>query len=289
MDERAPIWLVTGAATGFGRAVAEQALAAGHRVAATARDPSRLADLVAAHPTQAVALPLDVTEHLAASRSIAAAAEALGGNVDIVVNAAGYGLIGAVEEVDEDELRLLMETHLFGAMAVTRAALPGMRAHKRGHIFNFSSVAGIAPTPGTAHYSAAKAAIEAFSEGLVKEVAQFEIRVTVVEPGPFQTRFFTGTSGRVAARSLPDYAETVGPLRRLITDPPSWCPGDPERAARILVDLALSPAAPLRLPLGAIAWNVAKSTLLDRLDEVERFRALSESADFPEAAGRNWP
>ena len=281
-------WLVTGAATGFGNAIAAKALDAGDRVIATARDPGALAKLVEPFGDRAMALALDVTDPAAAD--IVRLAEArIGHGIDVIVNAAGYALIGAVEEVSDSELRLLMETHFFGAVAVTRAALPGMRARRRGHIFNFSSIAGVDPTPGTAHYSAAKFAIEGFSEGLAKEVAGFGIKVTVVEPGAFQTRFFTGSSGRTAQIEIADYAKAVGPFRQLVTNPPAWCPGDPERGAEAIVRLALDPAAPMRLPLGAVAHQAVTAALSRRIEEASAFRGVSIAADFPEAAGRSWP
>lgn len=280
-------WFITGAASGFGRELAAEALARGDRVVATARDPARFADLGRAYGDAVLPVRLDVTVD-AEVRAAVAAAEAAFGGIDVLVNNAGYGLIAAVEEATEAELNDLMETHLFGTLRTIRAALPGMRARRAGAIVNFSSVAGFTGSAGTALYAAAKHGVEGLSEGLAKEVGPLGIKVLIVEPGPFQTSFFT-TSRRMGENRIADYDMTAGAYRARAGKADPWLPGDPARAARVIAGLLDGPDPPLRILLGRVACDTARDVLQARAAEVEKWRELAITADRPDAAGRPWP
>jgi NAD(P)-dependent dehydrogenase (short-subunit alcohol dehydrogenase family) len=282
-------WLVTGGATGFGREIAARALSTGHNVAVTARDAARVQDLVGTYGASAFGARLDVTRADQAVEAVKQTEAHFGKGIDVVVNAAGSNFVGAVEEASDSELRATMDTHFFGVVNVIKATLPGMRARGKGHFFNFSSIGGVQGFAGSSAYSAAKFAIEGMSESLAKEVAPFGIKVTVLEPGPFQTSFFVGSGSRMAAVAMDEYADTVKPLRELINNPPSWCPGDPSRAADQIVRLAMNPEAPMRLILGQRAYKVAIAALERRLSEIEAFKEVSLAADFPQYADRTWP
>jgi len=281
------VWFVTGAANGFGREIVAHALEQGKSVVATARDTARVAGLGAAYPGRFAAIALDVTDPAAITRAIGEA-EARFGAIDVLVNNAGYGLIAAVEEATDAEMRTLMETHFFGTVGTIRAALPGMRARRRGHIVNFSSIAGRTGSAGTAFYAAAKFAVEGLSEGLAKEVAPLGIKVTIIEPGPFDTGFFT-TSRRIGERVIADYDGTAGAYRKRATQPDLWLPGDPTRAVHAIATAVTSDDPPLRLLLGRVAHDMVAAKLEADLAEIGRWKTLGLSADKPEATGRPWP
>ena len=281
--EDCPVWLITGAGSGFGRALSVEAMSRGARVIATARDPARLVDL----GPNSHAVELDVRDPRQI-QAVVAGVEHDFGRIDVLVNAAGYGLIAAVEEARPDEIEDLYATHLFGPLALIRAVLPGMRSRRTGHIINFSSVAGLVSSAGTALYASAKSAIEGLSEGLAKELKPLGICVLIVEPGPFQTDFFTRTR-RMGAERIDDYDRTAGEYRRRAGKADPWLPGDPERGAKIIADSLSAADPPLRLLLGQFAVNLALKTFEDRLREAHAWSEWSHSADRPEAAGREWP
>lgn len=287
MPQDPKVWLITGAAGGFGRALVDRALADGAFVVATARDPAVFDDMLAAHAGRLMPLRLDVAHQRSIDEAIARAESRFGG-IDVLVNNAGYGLIAAVEEATDAETRLLLETHLFGTIGTIRAALPGMRARGAGHIVNFSSLAGLTGGAGTALYSAAKWGVEGLSEGLAKELAPLGIKVTIVEPGPFQTNFFT-TSRRMGERRMTAYDATAGAYRDRAGRPDLRLPGDPERGARAIAEIVAAPEPPLRLLLGRFAYDVALATLDAHRAEIERWKDLTIGADYPDAAGRPWP
>lgn len=198
----------------------------------------------------------------------------------MLVNNAGFGHVGALEEVAEDDLRRVLETNVFGALAMTRAVLPFMRAARRGHIVMMSSVGGVIGNPGHAAYATSKFALEGASEALAGEVAPFGIRVTIVEPGPFRTRFAGGSM--TWAAPIEDYAGTpAGELRARIADQDGRQPGDPVRAAEIIVAAVRGGPMPLRLPLGRAAVDRIRARLHQRLDELEKVADLGTSADYP--------
>lgn len=269
-------WLVTGASSGFGRAIAEAALASGDAVVVTARDPAPLADL-AGHD-RVLALALDVTEP-AQVTAVVAQAVATGG-IDVLVNNAGHGLLGALEELTVAQLRQVLEVNLMGAVAMTRAVLPHMRARRSGHIVQMSSVGGVVANPGHAAYGMAKFALEGVSEALAGEVAPLGIRVTLVEPGPFRTDF----AGRSMAFADPiaDYAGTpAGALRARFRNQNGVQPGDPVRAAEAIIATVCSEAAPLRLPLGQEAVDRIRAKLTAQLADIEACAELSLSTASP--------
>ncbi len=199
------VWLITGCSKGLGRALAEQALAAGYRVVVTARQTADIADLVTAHGDAALAVELDVTVADQIAAAVAAAQNRFGG-IDVLVNNAGYGYLAAIEEGEDAEVRALFETDLFGPVNLVKAVLPGMRARRRGHIVNVSSIGGLVTYPGVGYYHMVKFGIEAMSDTLAKELAPLGIGVTVVAPGAFRTDFRGPASIKQSATRIDDYA-----------------------------------------------------------------------------------
>ncbi|MDU0308343.1 oxidoreductase [Rhizobium sp. 10PS4] len=274
-----PIWFITGASSGLGRALAVAVLSRGWRAAMTARRPETLADLTAEHGDRALALALDVTN----SRSIASAvrdAETHFGAIDVLVNNAGYGYLSAIEEGNDAEIRAQFETNVFGLIDVTKQVLPGMRRRRQGHIFNVSSLGGLVAFAATGYYHATKFAVEALSESLFHEVKPLGIDVTILEPGAFRTDW-AGRSMVESSTIIEDYAETSGKRRRATRSISGNQPGDPARAATAIISAFETDEPPLRLLLGAPALKIAR----ERLDALSaNFDAWAEttlSADFP--------
>jgi NAD(P)-dependent dehydrogenase (short-subunit alcohol dehydrogenase family) len=276
-DGKDRVWFITGASTGFGRSLALEALARGGRVAATARDPGRLDPALKASG-RVLALPLDVTDPGQCRRAVDAALAAWG-RLDVVVNNAGYGLLGAVEEIGDAEARRLFDTNVFGLLNVLRAALPAMRRAAAGHVVNIGSVGGLLARSGLGVYAATKFAVEGISEALHQELKPLGIGVTVVEPGPFRTDF-SGRSLVDAAVVIDDYAKTAGAWRAELRGKHGTQPGDPDKAARVIIDAIGAAAPPLHLVLGAPAMDRAAEKLRALLDEIERWRAPSAATDF---------
>ncbi|MFB6671008.1 oxidoreductase [Streptomyces sp. NPDC057684] len=242
----AKVWLVTGANSGFGRAITEAAVAAGDVVVSTARNASALDDLVAAHPDQVEALTLDVTDTAGIGTAVADVV-ARHGRIDVLVNNAGRSHVGAAEETTDAELRGLFDVHFFGPAALVRAVLPHMRARRSGAIVQMSSMGGQMSFAGFSAYSGTKFALEGFSEALAAEVGPLGIKVLVVEPGAFRTSLFGNTS---VSAELDDYAATVGPTRRMVGGGDGEQPGDPAKAAAAIITALDADVTPLRLPLG---------------------------------------
>ncbi|MEU9201548.1 oxidoreductase [Streptomyces sp. NPDC048332] len=272
------VWLITGASSGFGRAIATAALAAGDTVVATARRPEALEDLVAAHPDRAVAVQLDVTD---TARIAAVVADTVlwYGRIDVVVNNAGMGLVGAVEETSDRELRDLMDLHFFGPAALVRAVLPHMRRHGSGAVVQMSSMGGRFTFPGVGAYSATKFALEGLSEALAAEVAPHGIKVLIVEPGSFRTGFAGGGALRQSA-ALAAYEETVGPVRNDLPDSDGKQEGDPDKAADAILTALASPDTPLRLPLGNDATDAVLASLDASRTEVLAWEKVSRSTGY---------
>jgi NAD(P)-dependent dehydrogenase (short-subunit alcohol dehydrogenase family) len=271
------VWFITGASRGFGRALSEAVLARGDRLVATARGAEFVAEFGERHP-EALALRLDVTDREQAHAAIAAAVERFG-RLDVIVNNAGYGQFGAVEEQTEEELRRQFEVNLFGVLNVTRAALPQLRAQRRGHVVQMSSLNGIEGLVGGGSYCATKFAVEGLSESLAAEVAHLGIAVTIVEPGPHRTEFAGEESARLAV-PIEDYAESVGVAREAFADMDGTQPGDPHRAALAIIAAVDADDPPLRLPLGEMALANIRTKLEGQLEELEAWRDLSESSDL---------
>jgi NAD(P)-dependent dehydrogenase (short-subunit alcohol dehydrogenase family) len=241
------VWLVTGASSGFGRAIAEAALAAGDVVVGAARRAEALADLVAAHPDQVEALPLDVTDTAAAEAAVRDVV-ARHGRIDVLVNNAGRTHVGAFEETTEAELRALFDVHVFGPAALTRAVLPHMRERRSGALVQMSSMGGQMSFAGFSAYSGTKFALEGLSEGLADEVREFGIKVLIVEPGAFRTGLFE--PGRAGASADSGVYAKVSDTRGFISGGDGSQPGDPAKAAALILAALEAEETPLRLPLG---------------------------------------
>lgn len=277
------VWLITGSSRGFGKALAEAVLEAGHSLVATARNPTPLQTLITRYGDRVRTTALDVTDPAAASAAMQVALSAFG-QLDVVVNNAGYGNIAAIEEVDMDDFRAQLETNFFGVVNVTRAALPVLRQQGGGHIIQFSSLGGRIGTPGVAAYQSAKWAVEGFSEVLAKEVAPLGIHVTLVEPGGFRTDW-AGSSMAVQEPG-PAYAATVGKMLEFRQHGAGMQSGDPAKAAQAILAIAAEPKPPLRLLLGSDAVFLAGRQLENIAAEDAKWRTLSLSTDFdstPEA------
>jgi NAD(P)-dependent dehydrogenase (short-subunit alcohol dehydrogenase family) len=282
MKNNEPTWLITGASSGLGRAIAEAALERGYNVVATARSKTALADLAGSGSGRLFTARLDVTDKQTIRSAVSEAEQQFGG-IDVLVNAAGYGYLAAVEEGEDDGIRAQFETNVFGLLDVTKAVLPTMRARRRGMIINLSSLGGLVAFGATGYYHATKFAVEALSESLSHEVAPLGIKVMIVEPGAFRTDW-AGRSMVESSLSIEDYKETAG-QRRLATRAVSGNqPGDPEKAAAAIIDAAQAEQPPLRLLLGGSALKVA----YDRLDKLrENFDAwahVTTAVDFPPTA-----
>lgn len=271
------VWLITGSSRGLGWEIAKAALAAGHRVVATARKPEQLRELVDAHPDHARAVALDVGDPAAARAAVEAAVSAFG-RLDVVVNNAGYANVCSIEDVTDEDFRAQLETNFFGVVNVTRAALPVLRRQRDGHVIQISSIGGRTGSPGLAAYQSAKWAVEGFSEVLSTEVRPLGVRVTIVEPGGFRTDW-GGSSMRVDPFQ-PDYEPTIGAFRnRLLRENPDTMRGDPEKGAQAILKVAEMPEPPLRLLLGTDAMFLARVVAERRAAEDERYASLSASTD----------
>jgi NAD(P)-dependent dehydrogenase (short-subunit alcohol dehydrogenase family) len=270
------VWLVTGCSRGLGHAIAKAALAAGHRLVATARD----AGAISLPPSESLrTLELDVTDADAARAAVAVATSAFG-RLDVLVNNAGTIKAAAVEELPEDDVRRQMEINFFGVYNVTRAALPVMHAQRDGHVIQISSIGGRRGTPGLAGYQSTKWAVGGFSEALAREVGPLGIRVTCVEPAGMRTDMFG--LGMVQEAASPDYEATVSTTLRAMFGDPARAHIDPERAARAVLRIAGEKEPPLHLLLGRDAVRIAALTAEARAAEDARWRDLSLSADFDE-------
>ncbi len=272
-------WMITGASRGLGRAFTEIALEAGDSVVATVRDLTALRDLAGRYPGTLVVLPLDVTDRAAV---FAAVEQAVGltGRLDVLVNNAGYGLAGGIEEVTEQQARQQFEVNVFGALWCTQAVLPVMRAQGSGHLFQISSIGGVAGFLNTGIYHGSKWALEGISESLAQEVEGFGISVTIVEPGPFRTDWNGDSMAR--ATPLPAYDEVLAGRREAMSGAAARTQaGDPRRAGRALLQVLDSPTPPRRLLLGTFAADAAPTVYADRLAEWAQWDEVARGADFP--------
>ena len=275
-------WLITGSSRGCGRELATAALAAGDHVVATARRPEQLAELVAEFGPQVRAVELDVTDPGQATEAVAIAVREFG-RLDVVVNNAGYANSAPIEDTTDDDFRAQFEANFFGVVNVTKAAIPVFREQRSGYFLQFSSVGGrVGGTPGIAAYQAAKFAVEGFSEVLANELRPFGVKVTIIEPGAFRTDWQGSSMIRPAVR--PEYDSTVGEINRMREATDGKQPGDPARAAKIILDLAAGENPPMRLLLGAGAVESAERSAAGRAAETAQWAEVSRSADFPAAS-----
>ena len=273
------VWLITGASSGFGWALARHVLAQGERVIATARRLDALSELSREFPGQCRWLALDVSDPGQVRAVVSEAAEAFG-RLDVIVNNAGYAVAGALEELSAEEVAANFATNFFGALEVIRAALPTLRAQNRGHIVNISAAAAISNYPGFSIYGASKWALEGASESLAAELRPFGIHVTLVQPGPFRTGFI-GRSLRPAARSMPEYDRSSGKFLKFLQTMEGKQPGDPERAAAAIFAAVNSSTPPLRLVLGKYAQEKVRKKLAATQAELEKWQDIGLATEFP--------
>jgi len=279
----AKVWFVTGSSSGFGRSIAEEVLRRGDYVVATARKPEALADLAAQAPDRVLLNELDVTrpEQI---RSAVAAAIAHFGRIDVLVNNAGFSIIGAVEETSEAELRATMELMFFGAVSITNEVLPHLRAQQSGTIVQITSTGGLTTAPGFGPYCAAKHALEGLSECLSLELKPLGIRVLIVEPGAFRTALFGSAFRRMKANEA--YASTVGATRAWVEQAAGTQAGDPAKAASAIADVVALPVGsaqfPLRLPLGGDAVDLIRAKLAFIASDVDRAEPVARATVFDE-------
>ena len=272
------VWFITGASRGIGALIAEAALADGNAVVAAGRNVAAIVERLG---ESAALLPvaLDVTDEAQARAAVRQAVEKFG-RVDVVVNNAGFGLLGAVEESADKDVRRMYDTNVFGLLNVTRAVLPTLRAQRSGHVINISSIGGYRGSAGFGVYSSTKFAVEGITEALHAELKPLGIHATVVEPGYFRTDFLDGSSLVVAPEVIADYDATAGAVRRKAQEMNHNQPGDPNKLAAAMIKLVDVPTPPLRLPLGtdALAAIAAKNAYVTQ--ETETWKALSASTDF---------
>jgi NAD(P)-dependent dehydrogenase (short-subunit alcohol dehydrogenase family) len=273
-----PTWLITGCSTGLGHALAEAVIGAGHNAVVTARDAAKVAALADTAPDRALPVALDVTKPDQISAAVQQAEERFGG-VDVLVNNAGYGYRAAVEEGEDAEVRMLFETHFFGAVAMIKAILPGMRERRSGAIVNISSIGAQVMPVGSGYYSAAKAALEGMSGALRGEVAPLGISVTVVEPGAFRTDF-AGRSLVQSATAIADYAGTAGQRRKENDTMHGNQAGDPAKAGAAIVTAVESAEPPAFLLLGPDALALYRYTADARATEIAKWEQLTSSTNF---------
>ena len=271
-------WLITGCSSGLGRALAEAVIGAGHNAVVTARNVTSVADLSDASPERVLAVALDVTMPDQVASAMQQAQQRFG-SVDVLVNNAGYGYRSAVEEGDDADIRTLFETHFFGAVAMIKAVLPGMRGRRSGAIVNISSIGVQLAAVGSGYYAAAKAAIEGLSGALRGELAPLGISVTVVEPGAFRTDF-AGRSLAQSARVIDDYAATAGQRRKEHDTMHGNQPGDPAKAGAAIITAVESAEPPAFLLLGADALAAHRYVADGRAKEIANWERLTTSTDF---------
>ena len=274
-----PVWLITGCSSGFGRELAQHVLERGWRAVVTARNPGQIADITEPHRERALAAALDVTNRQQIGDAIARTMQTFG-RIDVLVNNAGYGYFAAIEEGEDDQVRALFETNVFGLIDVTKAVLPIMRAQQSGLIVMISSVGGLASQAASGYYHATKFAVEGLSESLAIEVKPLGIGVLIVEPGAFRTNW-AGPSIRRSVEQIDAYAETAGERRKASAARAGKQPGDPVRAAKAIVDVAMSDDPPLRLLLGQPALDTARRKLESLRRDFDAWEATTVSADFP--------
>lgn len=275
------VWFITGASRGFGALVARKALEQGDAVVATARSPKAVTDRIGEHPNL-LPVALDVTDEAQATAAAQAAIDRFG-RIDVLLNNAGFGLMGAVEEATAAEVEAVYRTNVFGLLTVTRAILPYMRRQRSGRVLNISSIGGYRGAAGFGVYSSTKFAVEGLSEALHDELAPLGIHVTVIEPGYFRTDFLDASSLSVSPTIIADYAATAGRVRTVATDLSHNQPGDPNKLAEVLVAFVDAPNPPVRLPLGSDTVAAIEEKHWNDAAILEAWRPVSVSTDFQSA------
>ncbi|HEY3784406.1 MAG TPA: oxidoreductase [Steroidobacteraceae bacterium] len=284
MQKMSRVWFITGASSGFGRALAQAVIGRDEKVVVAARRREALAELAAMDEGRVLAMPLDITETGALKKAMASTVETFG-RIDVLANIAGRGSLGAVEEFVPDQLRAQMELNFFSAAELTREALPHMRRQGSGHILNLTSIGGLISIGGFGAYCASKFALEAWSEALADEVAPFGIKVTLVEPGNFRTEF-AGDANMRPKTQLKAYRPVIAPIEDFLYGQNGRQPGDPAKAAEAMIAVVNDPRPPRRLVLGADAYDVLDRAMASRMADISRYRALGEKTGFEGAEVR---
>ena len=273
------VWFITGCSTGFGRELASLALQQGNRVVVTARKTSDIEDIVSPYPETAIAVKLDVTDKADIKASVEKAMETFGG-IDVLVNNAGIGYFGAVEESEDDEVRRMFDINVFGLANMIKEVLPIMRKQRSGHIVNIASIGGLVSFPAVGFYNATKYAVDGLSEALAKETAHLGIKVTVIAPSGFRTDW-AGRSANNSKIEIEDYAPSAGKNKNDIRGYSGNQPGDPVRAAKAIIKAVNSENPPLRLLLGAAALKGARNKLVQLQKDFDAWEETTVGADFP--------
>lgn len=274
-------WLITGCSSGIGAGIAKAVLASGDQAVVTARNKDKVKDIVHAYPETALAVSLDVTDNESIKNAVKEANEKFG-TIDVLVNNAGYGYRSAVEEGENEEIQKLFQTNLFGPINVIKAVLPGMRAQKSGAILNVTSIAAARSAVGSGYYASSKAALELLTDGLRKECEPLGIKVMVVQPGAFRTRFYDEESLKGTKAAIGDYEATVGKSRPGNFENKHQQAGDPNKAGEIIVKVVNSDEYPQILTLGKAAVTAVKTTLEAKIAELDKYADLSAQADYDE-------
>lgn len=272
------VWIITGCSTGLGRELAKATIKAGYNVVVTARNLHSIADLARGNKDNVLAVELDVTKPEQIEKAVNAAIEKFG-RIDVLVNNAGIGYFSSIEEAVEEEARKMFEINFWGLMHMTDAVLPYMRSQRSGHIINISSIGGFASFPGVGYYNGSKHAVEGISEALSKEVAPFQIRVTLVEPSNFRTDW-SGRSAMKTKSAIKEYEDLISPF--INGEDHGKEPGDPQKAAEAIIGIFESEEPPLRLLLGADAYQIAMNKYTELLKNAEKWKEVTVHADFQE-------
>lgn len=273
------VWFITGCSTGFGRNIALEVLKEGNMVAVTSRNTDDVKDIIAQYPDNAIAIKLDVTNNDQIKSAVEIATEKFG-RIDVLVNNAGIGYFGAIEESEEDQVRRMFEINFFGLTQVTNAVLPVMRKQRSGHIINISSVGGMMALPGIGFYNASKFAVTGYSEALAKEVAVMGIKVTIVAPSGFRTDW-AGRSANNTKVVIEDYKDTAHATQEMIRKNSGVQPGDPERAAKAIMKAVDAEKPPILLLLGVGALKGARNKIAELQNDIDTWVETTEWADNP--------
>ena len=275
------VWLITGCSTGFGRELAKEVLAKGYKVAVASRKTSDVDDIVAAYPNTSIAIQLDVTNESEIKSSVAQTMSHFG-QIDVLVNNAGIGYFGSIEESEDAEVRKMFEINVFGLAKMTQEVLPHMRKQRSGHILNIASIAGLRSFPGVGFYNATKYAVDGFSEALAKEVGPLGIKVTIIAPSGFRTDW-AGRSANESPANISDYTETAYKNKDNIRGISGNQAGDPVRAVKAMIQVVESENPPMRLLLGVAALKGAREKLEELKHDFDTWATVTEGADFPKA------